>query len=143
MHNNIILEVPWPPVNPVLARGNIPGRPPECHSTPYLDKPPPIINISLGRQLFVDDFLIHKRSQVEVSFNKLSIEGKVSETEGTGWLPGVVFDPLFEGGIYRMFVLCRESSKSDRNSLCHRTSTDGESSDSASALQTPTLTWPL
>ena len=143
MHNNIVLEAPWPPIphsvasDALMRQGGGSSQAPRFRSSdpllkdcstscPYLEHPPAIINISLGRQLFVDDFLIESLSRLTRSMNKLRIEGKVGETEGSGWLPGVVYDPLF--GMYRMFVLCRESASSDRNCLCHRTSTDGPAS---------------
>jgi hypothetical protein len=50
LHNGIVLPAPWPPR---LASPDLhPMRP------PYLDAPPPVIQIDIGRQLFVDDFLI-------------------------------------------------------------------------------------
>jgi hypothetical protein len=54
LYNGIVLPTPWPPrrVPPVFA----PQKP------PYLAAPPPIINIEIGRQLFVDDFLIEESS---------------------------------------------------------------------------------
>lgn len=50
LYNGIVLPSPWPPdrVTPTGAA----ARP------PYLASPPPVINIDIGRQLFVDDFLI-------------------------------------------------------------------------------------
>jgi hypothetical protein len=50
LYNGIRLATPWPPRNRFASDWLV--RP------PYLDDPPAIIPIDLGRQLFVDDFLI-------------------------------------------------------------------------------------
>jgi hypothetical protein len=52
LYNGIGLPSPWPPA----------GRPPtrDPMPVPYLKNPPAIIPIDVGRQLFVDDFLIEK-----------------------------------------------------------------------------------
>jgi hypothetical protein len=50
LYNGIRLGEPWPP--PLRSFNDLPVRP------PYLDTPPAVIPIDLGRQLFVDDFLI-------------------------------------------------------------------------------------
>ena len=50
LYNGIRLAHPWPPRNRVETLE--PVRP------PYLADPPAVINIDVGRQLFVDDFLI-------------------------------------------------------------------------------------
>jgi hypothetical protein len=54
LYNGIVLANPWPP-----NRAEVSDEP---HTPPYLADPPPIINIDLGRQLFVDDFLIEESS---------------------------------------------------------------------------------
>lgn len=48
LYNNIILE------------DNFAQKKCDFNNTPYLKNPPEIINVSVGRQLFVDDFLIEK-----------------------------------------------------------------------------------
>jgi hypothetical protein len=50
--NGIVLADPWPPRRAALAAA--PHRP------PYLASPPDVIPIDLGRQLFVDEFLIEE-----------------------------------------------------------------------------------
>lgn len=52
LHNGITLATPWPPRRAQLATA--PMRP------PYLASPPAVIPIDVGRQLFVDDFLIEE-----------------------------------------------------------------------------------
>ena len=54
LYNGITLSNPWPPRRHHLS--SIPARP------PYLASPPDVINIDVGRQLFVDDFLIEESS---------------------------------------------------------------------------------
>jgi len=52
LYNGIVLPSPWPPRAEKLTR--------EPMSPPYLASPPAVIPIDVGRQLFVDDFLIEK-----------------------------------------------------------------------------------
>ena len=52
LHNGIELPDQWPP-----RMGRLPERLPE---PPYLAEPPDVISIDVGRQLFVDDFLIEE-----------------------------------------------------------------------------------
>jgi hypothetical protein len=54
LYNGIVLPAPWPPMRRELTA--------EPHPPPYLLSPPGTINIDLGRQLFVDDFLIGESS---------------------------------------------------------------------------------
>ena len=52
LYNGITLPTPWPPIRAGLS--DVPQRP------PYVASPPAVINIDVGRQLFVDDFLIEQ-----------------------------------------------------------------------------------
>lgn len=52
LYNGVHLADPWPPTDRAPAR--------EPMAVPYLDRPPDVIPIDVGRQLFVDDFLIEK-----------------------------------------------------------------------------------
>lgn len=52
LYNGIILPEVWPPKGEYKAGEPMP--------VPYLSNPPPVIDISNGRQLFVDDFLIEQ-----------------------------------------------------------------------------------
>src|SRR5437868_13128919 len=54
LYNGIELAQPWPPR--LRSWSPHPQRP------PYLSSPPDVINIDVGRQLFVDDFLIEESS---------------------------------------------------------------------------------
>ena len=53
LYNGIILPSEWPPryIDP-MSQEKLP--------VPYLEDPPEVIHIDLGRQLFVDDFLVEK-----------------------------------------------------------------------------------
>ena len=53
LYNGIILPAEWPPRDIDRASG-------ELLPVPYLDQPPSVIPIDLGRQLFVDDYLIER-----------------------------------------------------------------------------------
>ena len=55
-YNGVIIPDVWPPTNGY--------RPQEIMNLPYLTAVPTVINISTGRQLFVDDFLIDTLSNV-------------------------------------------------------------------------------
>lgn len=52
LYNNIVLPEEWPPK---YSAGELMKKQP----TPYLDNPPDVIDISVGRQLFVDNFLVN------------------------------------------------------------------------------------
>ena len=54
LYNGIVLPEVWPPKGTYKA-----GEP---MAVPYLTNPPPVIDISNGRQLFVDDFLIESNT---------------------------------------------------------------------------------
>lgn len=54
LYNGIRLGTPWPPNNRYFSTDPI--------EPPYLADPPDVIPIDLGRQLFVDDFLIEESS---------------------------------------------------------------------------------
>jgi hypothetical protein len=50
LHNGIVLDDPFPPQTGQFLDGS--------RNPPYLSEPPSVIVINVGRQLFVDDFLI-------------------------------------------------------------------------------------
>src|SRR5688500_3638942 len=54
LYHGITRARPWPPRRARLSA--VPARP------PYLASPPDVIPIDVGRQLFVDDFLIEESS---------------------------------------------------------------------------------
>lgn len=58
LHNGIVLPEVWPP------RYEVPDQRQEM-PLPYIDKKPEVIPVNLGRQLFVDDFLISSIENLE------------------------------------------------------------------------------
>src|SRR5580704_1128633 len=54
LYNGIRLPRAWPPRDEVKAESR------EPQPVPYLDARPAVIPIDVGRQLFVDDFLVEK-----------------------------------------------------------------------------------
>lgn len=61
LYNGILLPSPWPP-----DRGELADR---LTEPPYLADPPAVIDIDVGRQLFVDDFLV-ETSSLHRSFHR-------------------------------------------------------------------------
>ena len=53
LYNGIVLPAPWPPQRQMKDMQTL-----EPMAVPYLKNPPAVIPIDVGRQLFVDDFLI-------------------------------------------------------------------------------------
>ena len=62
LYNGIRLPSTWPPEYPTLTRD-------KPMPVPYLKSPPKVIPIDVGRQLFVDDFLI-ERTTLKRTFHK-------------------------------------------------------------------------
>ncbi len=77
LYNGISLPSPWPPYRRQLER--------ELEFPPYLQKPPAVIPVDVGRQLFVDDFLIEE-SSLDRSYHSASyIEGNPVLAPATEW----------------------------------------------------------
>lgn len=68
LYNGIALPEVWPPEN-------IDVESTEPMAVPYLDNPPEVINIDIGRQLFVDDFLINKTNLTRSFHQPVKYEG--------------------------------------------------------------------
>jgi hypothetical protein len=58
LYNGIRLQQPWPPVRPTFSVSPV--------TPPYLRDRPAVVPIDVGRQLFVDDFLIEETSLTRV-----------------------------------------------------------------------------
>ncbi|MBM4036731.1 MAG: hypothetical protein FJ291_33780, partial [Planctomycetes bacterium] len=97
LYNGIVLPEAWPPKY---------DRPPnEPMPVPYLAKPPEVIPIDVGRQLFVDDFLVQettlKRTFHRVEYckdNPVVKPDQPWENKNRGWFAapfsgGAWFDP--------------------------------------------------
>ncbi len=78
LYNGIELPDEWPPRigghqgEEILKAWTKPGDPP---SPPYLDNPPAVIPIDVGRQLLVDDFLIERTTLERVWHKPVKFEG--------------------------------------------------------------------
>jgi hypothetical protein len=105
LYNGIQIPADWPPRDGD-ARSMEPMR------VPYLDQPPKVIPIDVGRQLFVDDFLIQQSDLTRVFHQARKLPDNPvmvpSATEGDGILRtcrfetgGVFYDPAER--IFKMF----------------------------------------
>ena len=65
LYNGIVLPKEWPPNYGPSDYGKYNRQP---MPVPYLDAPPVVIPIDVGRQLFVDDFLI-KQTTLQRTFH--------------------------------------------------------------------------
>jgi len=107
LYNGIILPDSWPPEMKELTR--------EPMRVPYLQNPPDIIPIDIGRQLFVDDFLVEhttlKRSYHRPEYHKgnpILRPDKPWEREDTAraaapFSDGVFYDPKDE--LFKMWYM--------------------------------------
>jgi hypothetical protein len=89
LYNGIVLPSDWPPK---VAWEDIKARKP-IPEPPYLKQPPEVIPIDVGRQLFVDDFLIHETT-LRRTYHQA--EYHPSNPVFTGGMPfsgGVFWDP--------------------------------------------------
>ena len=83
LYNGICLEGPWPPVFNTTyfckkCNTTYHGTPPsEPQYPPWYRKGPPVINITIGRQLFVDTFLIESMTGLQLSSHSATWEGQV------------------------------------------------------------------
>lgn len=123
LYNGIRLPKAWPPPRN-NTRLHLPSTP------PYLEQPPAVINIDVGRQLFIDDFLIEK-SSLEHTFHRAKYlpSGPVIRPdqpwEQQGDYPmaavysdGVWYDP--QDRLFKMWYM-----GSNRACTCYATSHDG------------------
>jgi hypothetical protein len=123
LHNGIVLPAEWPPR---LAR-----LPDEPQRPPYLATPPNPIVIDVGRQLFVDDFLIEQSTLTRVfhqpQYHPASPVLKPDrpwESAGRGpfaapFSDGVWFDP--QDRVFKMWYYAGHSV----GAVCYATSSDG------------------
>ena len=124
LYNGIELPEVWPPVRGELTR--------EVMRVPYLENLPEIIPIDVGRQLFVDDFLIEKTDLKRIfhlakvlptDINPVLRFDKPWETEGKGsyacpFSDGVWYDPAEK--LFKMWYL-----GGHMKTTCYATSKDG------------------
>lgn len=115
LYNGIRVDGPWPP-HRVLSR--------TVQPVPYLVKPPEVILIDVGRQLFVDDFLIQSTNLTR-RFHKPEMHPKnpvlrrdpsKEQAFATPFSDGIFYDPALR--LFRAWYRC------DSNT-CYATSADG------------------
>ena len=125
LYNNIELPEVWPPRN-IDPNDFQPMR------VPYLANPPAVINIDVGRQLFVDDFLLEDNSMapthhhpIKYTCNPVFYPETKHERENNGLPPctlpkcgGIWYDPT--DCIFKMWYMC-----SYTGCMAYATSTDG------------------
>ena len=85
LYNGIRLPAEWPPRIDALTR--------EPMRVPYLESPPSVIPIDVGRQLFVDDFLVETTTLKRTHHRPVFYEGNPILRPEKPWeQTGVVFD---------------------------------------------------
>jgi Malectin domain/Viral BACON domain len=118
LYNGIQLPAAWPPLNGPSQTYTVP---------PYIQNPPAVIPIDLGRQLFVDDFLIANTNLTRVQHQPVLYSGNPVLTPG-GWdrindafpySDGAWFDPADQ--TYKMWYF----GGLDGNQMCYAYSSDG------------------
>jgi len=122
LYNGIVLPEAWPP--------RYDRTPNEPMPVPYLANPPGVIPIDVGRQLFVDDFLVQEttltRTFHRVEYckqNPVVRPDQPWENKGRGWFAapfsgGVWFDP--QDKLFKMWYCGGYLA-----TVCYATSADG------------------
>ena len=85
LYNGIELPDEWPP--------NYDGWTREPMRVPYLKTPPEVINIDVGRQLFVDDFLIDQTTLQRTFHHPIYYQGNPIIKDAAPLSGGVWYDP--------------------------------------------------
>jgi hypothetical protein len=122
LYNGIELPEEWPPRYSALARQPI--------RVPYLESPPEVIPIDLGRQLFVDDFLI-EHTTLERTFhlaeyhseNPVLTYDRPWEREGRAPFAAVLSDGVWYDPRDRLFKMWYSGGY--LRTTCYATSSDG------------------
>src|ERR1700690_3149214 len=118
LYNGIVLPQVWPPV----------ASPTQSYQVPsYITNPPSLIPIDLGRQLFVDDFLIQQTTMTRVPHQPVMyplnpvLTPSQFDTAGSAmpFSDGVWFDPA--DGFFKMWFFCGNGDQ-----ICYAYSTDGK-----------------
>ncbi|MBM3499022.1 MAG: glycosyl hydrolase family 32 [Armatimonadetes bacterium] len=123
LYNGIELSSAWPPQRDGLTREPLPDP-------PYLANPPAMIPIDVGRQLFVDDFLIAEATLTRTFHEATYHEGnpvlkpdKPWETDSKFPTAMVFSDGVWYDPIDRLFKMWYMGGYTD--CTCYATSTDG------------------
>lgn len=127
LYNGIVLPDAWPPIVTDLTRAPL-------AEPPYLKQPPKMIPVNVGRQLFVDDFLIEnttlKRTHHLAKYHEASPvfgpdkpwEGKGSRARAGVFSDGVWYDT--KDGLFKAWYWAGADEKGVF-STCLATSKDG------------------
>ncbi|UCD27462.1 MAG: hypothetical protein JSV03_10085 [Planctomycetota bacterium] len=127
LYNGIVLPDEWPPRIKQLSREPMP--------VPYLEHPPEVIPIDVGRQLFVDDFLIEQTTlkrtvhaaryhpdcpvlKPDKPWENDSMKGKPRKATAIVFGDGVWYDPADK--LFKMWYM-----GSNLKRTCYATSKDG------------------
>ncbi len=97
LYNGIRLPSPWPP--------KIPDVPKDPVTPAYLVSPPSVIPIDIGRQLFVDDFLIDQTTLTRTYHRAVYHPRNPVLTGGMVFSDGVWYDP--EAKLFKMWYLTK------------------------------------
>src|SRR4051812_22153494 len=108
LYNGIRLPSPWPP--------RIADVPREPVIPAYLTSPPAVIPIDVGRQLFVDDFVIATTTLTRTHHRPTYHAGNPVLTGGMVFSDGVWYDPVDK--IFKMWYFAKGGT-------AYATSTDG------------------
>lgn len=87
LYNGIQLPTAWPPPDLKLSR--------EPRPVPYLVAPPAVIPIDVGRQLFIDDFLIEQSSLLRTFHRPVPYDGNPILEPDRAWEKGPVGEMAF------------------------------------------------
>jgi hypothetical protein len=115
LYNGIVLPALWPPRDIPLST-----EPPPL--PPYLVSPPAVIPIDVGRQLFVDDFLIEQTTLKRTWHLPVYYDKNPVITSGIPFSDGVWWDP--NGQSFKMWYVGRAAA-GDVSGTCYATSKDG------------------
>lgn len=127
--NGIVLPDRWPPKIAELTREPL-------ATPPYLGSPPPVIPIDVGRQLFVDDFLVESSTLTRshhlpeyYAGNPVIAPDKPWETKSGRSRAAVFSDGVFYDPADRLFKCWYWAANASMNPLqgrtCYATSRDG------------------
>jgi hypothetical protein len=108
LYNGIRLPAAWPP--------QVVALPKELPTPPYLISPPEVIPIDLGRQLFVDDFLIDQTTLKRTWHRATYHPQNPVLRDGMVFSDGVWYDP--DAKIFKLWYMTKRGT-------AYATSTDG------------------
>ena len=149
LYNGICIPHRWPPLwrrNGSSVEGVFPPRD-GAYTAPYLRSPPAVVDVSVGRQLFVDPFLVESMPGLQLLSHAATWHGQVlnATEEWEAWSPSIPKQPYpqgplatglaypFSGGLwwdeerllYRVWYMCGSEVATVRVGCCYAESPDG------------------